>query len=121
MVSALDRRSYSRIELTEGQLDAEVNTGIASPARAAVTNLSRGGVLLGFQSDPEDGTGVGNCIVRFRNTNTSERVRPTIARGLIRRRTTVGRATFLAIEFVEPLESLGPLSDDADAGSATEH
>jgi len=111
-----ERRNHNRIDLPAGQLYAEVSTGLESPLKADVTNLSRGGVLLCLPDDPEDVTGVGQCVIRFVG---AENVRPCIARGLIRRRMRSGEEARVAVEFAQPLDWLGNLPEFPSFGFGT--
>ncbi len=109
-----ERRGFYRVEFPEGQLAVEVSTGVASPTRASVQNISRGGVLLALKEAPINDTGVGHCVVYFLGKDSQ--VQPGAARGtIIRRRGLGGPLVQVAIEFAEPLEVLGPVGNGGAA------
>ena len=67
-------------------------------------NISRGGVLLCVTGESAGVANVEQCVLRFRGIAGD--LRPSVARGTVRRRDRSGPALYLAIEFSEPLVSL---------------
>ena len=86
-----------------GQLMAEVSAEGHHAARVRVKDISRGGVRLGVDTALE-WADTSNCVVHF--LDEARRVRPAAVRGRIRRRGVDEGASFLAIEFAQPLDEL---------------
>ena len=103
-----ERREFPRFELRGGQVSAELNVGGSGPTRTIVLDISLGGVQLDLPEPILDGIGAGICVVRFIDQRND--VLPAAARGRITRLDEDAGRHRVAIEFAEPLESVGVLA-----------
>ena len=106
-----ERREFKRFQLPEGQLSAELGVGSLAPTQTLVRDISLGGVRLDIPTGILDCTVAGNCAVRF--LDRSNHVLPATARGIIRRIDEHDGRHSVAIEFAQPLETVGVVAAGA--------
>ena len=109
-----ERRKFPRFEVPEGQASVELSVGGSRPTSTIVRDISLGGVKLDLPERISDAAGAGLCVVRF--IDRSNNVLPATARGRIKRVDDDGRHD-VAIEFAQPLESLGALALSTQRGT----
>ena len=107
-MTGYERREFPRFELPEGQVSAELGVGRSGSTRTIVRDISLGGVRLDVPARVLDGTDAGICVVRF--TDRSNQILPATARGRIRRVDEHDGRHDVAIEFAQPLVSVGALA-----------
>ena len=103
-----ERREFPRFEVPGGQVSAELSVGGSGPTRTIVRDISLGGVQLDLPEPLLDGIGAGICVVRFIDQRND--VLPAAARGRITRLDEDAGRHRVAIEFAQPLESVGAFS-----------
>ena len=103
-----EHREFRRFQLPEGQLSAEFGVGGSAPTQTIVRDISLGGVKLDIPDGILDRSVAGNCAVRF-----LDHVLPATARGIIRRIDQHDGRHCVAIEFAQPLETVGMVAAGA--------
>ncbi len=96
----VDRRTDPRANVTiHVELRLEVGPLGVQPSKGVTVDLSRSGVRVRIGRTWPVGT---RCIVRF--LDQTERIKPSVLLGTVRRDTRSGDGYFVALEFETPVE-----------------
>ena len=105
---AADRRAYPRHNI-DSTAELKVSIGVlgSKPSEAEVADISRGGARILLDAGVSDIKEGKPCIVSF--DVGGEGIRPQRTIAVVRRVDDVGQMPSVAIEFEDPLETLGLL------------
>jgi len=103
---AADRRAYPRHNI-DSAVELKVSIGVlgSKPSDAEVVDISRGGARILLDAGVSDIKEGKPCIVSF--DVGGEGIRPQRTIAVVRRVDDVGQMPSVAIEFEDPLETLG--------------
>ena len=112
--SAVERRSYLRVEVRLENLQVTVGVLGFEPTTGAVLNISRGGLKVALSREISKLLVGYECLVRF--VDPEDRVSPETTVGKLRR---MEASAEYAIEFDSPLEVLNVGSDPESVASGS--